>query len=203
MILKYSCRLYIPLSAAFLGSLAVTVRSPSEKRCSKSDGSQVLIVYVMNPPVRDAIQGAFLVGTVVSGFVFGVLAVVFPEVTEGLGCLLGGFCLAMWLLVLKPGGLVTSGSGKAIFISAFCVGVYALSFSHYTRPITLMVSTSLAGATAIVLGVDCFSRAGLKEFWLYVWGKTFRNAVFYTSWQLAPVQLCSDRAGAMGFFADH
>lgn len=138
----------------------------------EANAAQVLIIYVMNPPVKDGIQGAFLVGIVITGLVFGTLSIIFPEITEGLGCLLGGFCLSMWLLVLKPGGLVTSASSKAIFISAFCVGIYALSFSHHTRPFGLIASTSFAGATAVVLGVDCFSRAGLKEFWLYIWGIT-------------------------------
>jgi hypothetical protein len=73
-------RLQIFLSTAYLASLATTV----------------LILYVMNPPVSNAIQGAYVVATVITGFIVGGLAVVFPEVTEGLGCLLGGFCLSMW-----------------------------------------------------------------------------------------------------------
>lgn len=58
--------------------------------------SQVLIVYVMNPPVKDAIQGAYVLAATVTGLFFGAVAVIFPEVTEKLGCLLGGFCLSMW-----------------------------------------------------------------------------------------------------------
>lgn len=73
-------RVYIFLSSAYLVSLAVTV----------------LIVYVMNPPVGNAIQGAYVMAVVITGAALGGLAVVFPEVTEGLGCLLGGFCLSMW-----------------------------------------------------------------------------------------------------------
>ena len=65
---------------AYLTSLSVTV----------------LIVYVMNPPVQDAIQGAYVTAAIITGCVIGGIAVVFPEVTEGLGCLLGGFCLSMW-----------------------------------------------------------------------------------------------------------
>jgi hypothetical protein len=135
----------------------------------------------MDPPVRLGIQGAFVVAAVLCGVTFGVLSMVFPEVTEGLGCLLGGFCMSMWLLVLRPGGLITSSGGRAIFIASFCVAVYALSFSRHTRPYGLIASTSFAGATAVVLGVDCFSRAGLKEFWLYIWGtpSTSAGLVFY------------------------
>lgn len=59
----------------------------------------VLIVYVMNPPVRDAIEGAYVVAVIITGAILGALAVVFPEVTEGLGCLLGGFCLSMWCML--------------------------------------------------------------------------------------------------------
>ncbi|KAJ9295510.1 hypothetical protein DTO271G3_5966 [Paecilomyces variotii] len=146
-------RLHIFLSTGFLTSLGVTV----------------LIEYVMNPPVRDAVQGAYFVAIFVTGAIFGALALVFREITEGLGCLLGGFCLSMWLLELKSGGLVTGSGSKGAFIGAFSAGIYAVSFSHYTRPYGLVVATSFAGATAIVLGIDCFSRAGLKEFWLYLW----------------------------------
>lgn len=141
------------LSSAFLTSLSVTV----------------LLVYVMNPPVRSAVQGAYLVAVVMTGLTFGAGSLVFKEVTEGLGCLLGGFCLSMWLLALRPGGTNRSTEGRLVLIAAFTAVTYALSFSHYTRPYGLIGATSFAGATAMVLGLDCFSRAGLKEFWLYIW----------------------------------
>ncbi|KAI5790215.1 hypothetical protein EDC01DRAFT_616783 [Geopyxis carbonaria] len=146
-------RLHIFLSTAFLVGLAVTV----------------LIVYVMNPPVKNAIQGAYVVASVVTGLIAGGLAVVFPEVTEGLGCLLGGFCLAMWFLILKPGGLLTETYGKIIMIAVFSLVTFGLAFHRVTKPIGLIFSLSFAGATATILGVDCFSRAGMKEFWLYIW----------------------------------
>lgn len=123
----------------------------------------------MNPPVSKAIQGAYFVAALMTGVAFGGGSCLFADVTEGLGCLLGGFCLSMWFLVLKPGGLVTSTAGKAILISSFTLGAFGLYVSHFTRPYGLIGSISFAGATVIVLGVDCFSRAGLKEFWLYLW----------------------------------
>ncbi|KAL4870374.1 hypothetical protein BDV12DRAFT_61080 [Aspergillus spectabilis] len=141
------------LSSAFLTSLGVTV----------------LIVYVMSPPVRVAIQGAYLVAIFFTGVTFGALAIVFKELAEGLGCLLGGFCTSMWLLSTKSGGLLTSTDAKTGFIGAISVAFYAVSFSHYTRPYGLIVSTSIAGGTAVALGIDCYSKAGLKEFWLYLW----------------------------------
>ncbi|TVY48910.1 hypothetical protein LOCC1_G001481 [Lachnellula occidentalis] len=145
--------LHVFLSAGYLASLAVSV----------------LILYVMNLPVSNAVQGAYVVAAVMTGLVLGGGAIVFSEMTEGLGCLLGGFCLSMWLLVLKPGGLLTSTSGKSIFISVFTVASFATSFHHYTRPYSLMALISFGGATVVVIGIDCFSRAGLKEFWAYIW----------------------------------
>lgn len=141
----------------------------NHSRRKQADNLKVLIIYVMNPPVSKAIQGAYFVAVLMTGMVFGGGSCLFADVTEGLGCLLGGFCLSMWFLVLKPGGLVTSTAGKAILISSFTLGAFGLYISHFTRPYGLIGSISFAGATVIVLGVDCFSRAGLKEFWLYLW----------------------------------
>lgn len=141
------------LSTAYLTSLAVTV----------------LIIYVMNPEHSNAIQGAYVVAAVVTGLIFGAVSLVFQEVTEGLGCMLGSFCFAMWLLVLAPGGIIHSTAGRGILIGAITVVGFALSFSHHTRMYALLCCTSFAGATITILGADCFSRAGLKEFWLYLW----------------------------------
>ncbi|KAI5806495.1 hypothetical protein DFH27DRAFT_345371 [Peziza echinospora] len=146
-------RVQIFLSTGFLCVLGVTV----------------LIVYVMNPPVPNAIEGAYVVAATLTGVFFGAVAVIFPEVTQTLGCILGGFCLSMWFLVLKPGGLITSTYGKLIMMAAFCLGVFSLAFHRSTRPYALIVSTAFSGATSIVLGIDCFAKAGLKEFWLYIW----------------------------------
>ncbi|KAL8805492.1 MAG: hypothetical protein Q9182_001947 [Xanthomendoza sp. 2 TL-2023] len=151
--------LHIFLSAAYLASLAVTV----------------LIVYVMHPPVSNAVQGAYFVAAFVTGIIFGGGSVLFADVTEGLGCLLGGYCLSMWLLILKPDGLIKSTAGKAIFIACFTLGACGFYISHWTRAYGLIGATSFAGATVIVLGMDCFSRAGLKEFWLYIWVSTGLN----------------------------
>ncbi|KAI0869829.1 hypothetical protein GGS24DRAFT_137644 [Hypoxylon argillaceum] len=140
-------------STAFLSGLSVTV----------------LIVYVMDPPVPIAIEGAYVVAAVVSGLILGGAATVFHEITEGLGCLLGGFCISMWFLTLKAGGLLPSTASKVIFIAAFTVGSYGFYFSRHTRPYALMGLISFAGATVTVIGIDCFSRAGLKEFWAYIW----------------------------------
>src|SRR5690606_34947693 len=67
-------------------------------------------------------------------------------------------------------------TGKSILLALFAIVPYFLSFWGRVRQEALIGSVSFAGATAVVLGIDCFSRAGLKEFWLYLWDlnpKTF------------------------------
>lgn len=147
--------IYVFGSAAYLTTLAVTV----------------LIVYLMGPPVSNAIQGAFFVAAFVTGVIFGALSLVFSDITEGFGCLLGGFCLSMWFLSLRAGGLIQSSTGRAIFIGCMSAGGYSLSFSHYTRNYGLIGSIAFSGATATILGIDCLASAGWKEFWLYLWSK--------------------------------
>lgn len=132
-------------------------------------GVAVLIVYVMSVPIDNALQGGYVAAVILSGCAMGTASVFFRELTEGLGCALGGFCVSMWLLCLVPGGLLREVAAKAIFISCFTVVGFAFYFSRYTRDWALIVMISFGGATAVVLGVDCFSRAGLKEFWAYVW----------------------------------
>src|ERR1700730_9280249 len=100
----------------------------------------------MNPPVNNAIQGAYVVAIAMTGLILGGAAIVFTEMTEGLGCLLGGFCLSMLLWVLKPGGLVTSTSGKSIFIAAFTLAAFSTYFTRYTRPYGLIIFISFGEA---------------------------------------------------------
>ena len=132
-------------------------------------GVAVLIVYVMSVPVSHALQGGYVVAVVMAGCAVGAAAIFFKELTEGFGCALGGFCVSMWLLCLVPGGLLRPVPAKAVFIACFTLVGFAFSFSRWTRDWALMVLISFGGATVTVLGIDCFSRAGLKEFWAYVW----------------------------------
>lgn len=132
-------------------------------------GIAVLIVYVMNVPVSNALQGGYVAAIILSGCALGAASVFFKELTEGLGCALGGFCVSMWLLCLTPGGLLKPVASKAIFIACFTLVSFAFYFSRYTRDWALITMISFAGATVVVLGIDCFSKAGLKEFWAYIW----------------------------------
>lgn len=129
----------------------------------------VLIVYVMTVPLSDGTQGGYVVACICAGAILGGVATFFKEITESLGCLLGGFCLSMWLLTLHEGGVLTNNSSVVIFITVFTLAGFLFYFSRYTRKYALILSISFSGATVTVLGIDCFSRAGYKEFWAYIW----------------------------------
>jgi hypothetical protein len=82
----------------------------------------------MTTPVSLAVQGAFVVAAVCTGAALGGLAVLFSDLAECLGCLLGGFSLGMWLLTLHPGGLVRHSAGKTVFIGVFSLMGFCLYF---------------------------------------------------------------------------
>ena len=103
----------------------------------------------MSLPVSNPIQGAYLVAVALTGLILGCGAMIFTEMTESLGCLLGGFCFSMWLLVLKPGGLVESQSGRAIIIVMITAAAFGTAFSRYTRQYGLVAGISFSGATAV------------------------------------------------------
>ncbi|EER36636.1 conserved hypothetical protein [Histoplasma capsulatum H143] len=76
---SFQFKIQIFFSVGFSSALAVTI----------------LIIYLMNPPISDAVQGAFVVAATATGGVFGGISLAFQEVSEGFGCLLGGFSLRL------------------------------------------------------------------------------------------------------------
>ncbi|KAI5207121.1 hypothetical protein E4T39_02123 [Aureobasidium subglaciale] len=120
--------------------------------------------------ISDATQGAYLVAIVLPSVILGYVSQKYAAmVSRVLGCFLGGFCFCMWLEVLSPEGLIPSSDGLAILIILTSVAGCAPLYFHKTRDPACIISSAFAGATALVLGIDCFSRAGLKEFWVYTW----------------------------------
>ncbi|KAL9093193.1 MAG: hypothetical protein Q9159_000370 [Coniocarpon cinnabarinum] len=129
----------------------------------------VLLDYVARPPISNALQGAYFVAAFVPACILGGASLVFKDLVEGLGCLLGGFCFGMWIMTLKSGGIAESTGARAGVICGLAAAGFSLSFSHHTREPGLIACLSFAGATVIILGIDMFSRAGLGYFWLYIW----------------------------------
>lgn len=119
----------------------------------------------VNPPSK-AIRGLFLVAAVIAGAVGGVISIVFWRGAGLLACGLGGFVFGLFLQAVRPGGLIRPVGLRFILY----VGLYAVFFtlSCYERAhsLVLALATAIIGATALTLGIDCFSTQGLKEFYI-------------------------------------
>jgi hypothetical protein len=137
--------------------------------------AQVLIVDVMSVPdqgISDTVQGAFLIAIVLPGIVLGGLVPwLIKWLAKCMGCIVGGFCMAMWLETLCPGGLIKPSKMTAVLICVMCAVSLAPSIPKFKKWVELayMIFSAFSGSTALVLGIDCYSRAGLKEFWVYTW----------------------------------
>ena len=129
----------------------------------------VITLYSMSTPVNHAIDGAYFVINGFSAALLGAGATALKCWTEGLTYMLGGFCIVMWIFTLEASGTVESQTGICALTTILCVFCWALTFGHQGRKYTLIVATSFSGSTTSVLGVDCFTQAGLKESWLYIW----------------------------------
>lgn len=75
----------------------------------------------------------------------------------------GGFAFGWFLLALKAGGTITNPIGRWGLLGGLSVGGFIAGLPERTNPWTVLVTTSWVGATAFILGVDCYTRAGLKE----------------------------------------
>ncbi|KAI8916762.1 hypothetical protein DFJ77DRAFT_414378, partial [Powellomyces hirtus] len=103
----------------------------------------------------------FFVITLVVGLAIGTLFVCIWKLgLVAVGAMLG-FTIAMLVLSLATNGLISQGTGRTIFIIVLTV-VGGIAVLFLERPI-LVVGTSVAGAFAIMWGVDVFTKAGLVE----------------------------------------
>lgn len=129
-----------------------------------------LELLLVPTPISNGVQAGYIVGVIVGGAVAGGLAILRPKFFHFFGSVLGGFCFAMWLLTLKENALLGQNTLKnCIFLAVFSLVSLAFYFTTRTRHYLVMFSSSFAAATAFILGIDCLTCAGLKEFWAWIW----------------------------------
>ncbi|KAJ1954653.1 hypothetical protein GGI12_005742, partial [Dipsacomyces acuminosporus] len=119
--------------------------------------------YKIRPPRQDEKGRAigYLVGAGVLGLLGGALLIFLYKVGIALLGGLGGFAIASWILSLKSGGLIPSEGGRIGFIIGFVVlGIVAILFLE--RP-AIIVASSIWGAYALFIGIDCFARTGFQD----------------------------------------
>ncbi|KIK70876.1 hypothetical protein GYMLUDRAFT_149098 [Collybiopsis luxurians FD-317 M1] len=130
------------------------------------------IIPAVNPPSK-TLRGMFVLACSVAGIAGGASAIFFWKAARyGIGAW-GGFAFALWIQCFRDGGVIRSGGLRWImYIGSAVVGFVLCTIPkiHYH---VLLISTAIVGASAFMLGVDCFTTAGLKEF--YVWNIGFRS----------------------------
>ncbi|KAN0066173.1 hypothetical protein ACQY0O_000267 [Thecaphora frezii] len=141
----------------------------------------------INPPTP-TVRGLFLLATIVAGAIGGILSIVFWRAAALLASGLGGFALGLFLQSVRSGGLITSiGLRYILYVPLFGI-FFALSCAERIHSLVLALATAITGATAVTLAIDCFTRQGLKEFYIRNLGfdsyfslkypPTFENAKF-------------------------
>lgn len=115
-----------------------------------------------NPPSR-TLRGLYLLAGVISAFFGGALGVFLYTMAKHWVSAAGGFVFGWFLLATRKGGLVDNVIGRWFLLGGLAVLGLVASLPKWATPHMLLISTAFIGATAFTLGVDCYTRAGLKE----------------------------------------
>ena len=115
-----------------------------------------------NPPSQ-TLRGLYLLACLITAFIGAAIGIFVYKFAKYWICATGGFSLGWFLLATKPGGLTSSVLGRwgvlgGLTVASFVGGLVPILHEHM-----ILLSTALVGATAVTLGIDCYTRAGLKE----------------------------------------
>lgn len=124
------------------------------------------VLQAINPP-SETLRGLFVLSCAVAGFVGGGVAIFFWQGTKYFIGGWGGFAFALFIQALHNGGMIKPlGFRYLFYIGCAVIGfvVCTIPKIHYQ---VLLASTAIVGGSAFMLGVDCYTTAGLKEFYVY------------------------------------
>jgi hypothetical protein len=105
----------------------------------------------------------YLLATLVASVIGAGLGIFLFTITKYFIGAAGGFALAWFLLATRSGGLVSGVLARWGLIGGLTVGAFLLTLVPMLHPHMVLISTAWIGASAFVLGVDCYTRGGLKE----------------------------------------
>ncbi|KAA1107046.1 hypothetical protein PGTUg99_026953 [Puccinia graminis f. sp. tritici] len=128
-----------------------------------------------------AIQGVFVLACLISAIAAGAVAVIFWKGTRFLVGAGGGFVISLFILSLKSNSLIqAAGLRWVLILAGSSIGFVLATIPLLTIHVTLF-ATAAMGAAAVVLGIDCFTTGGLKEFWLYIigFGRMFPRLTYF------------------------
>ncbi|KAF7320086.1 DUF4203 domain-containing protein [Mycena kentingensis (nom. inval.)] len=130
------------------------------------------ILTAVNPPSK-VLRGLFVLASSVAGIAGGGFSIFFWKASRYFIGGWGGFSLALWIQCFQDGGIIRPVAFRWIFYIGFGVVGFILCTIPKIHYHILLISTAMVGSSAFILGVDCFTTAGLKEF--YIWNIGFRS----------------------------
>ncbi|KAG7099123.1 hypothetical protein E1B28_000996 [Marasmius oreades] len=156
------------------------------------------VLSAVNPPSK-TVRGMFVLASSVAGIAGGAIAIFFWKAARyGIGGW-GGFAVGLWVQCFHDGGLIKPIGFRWILYMGCAVVGFTLCTIPKIHYHVLLCSTAIVGASALMLGIDCFTTANLKEF--YVWNLGF-NELFtkFTSngIQFPVTQVMQIELGLMG-----
>lgn len=136
------------------------------------------VLQAINPP-SEMLRGLFVLSSVVAGVVGGGISIFFWQGTKYFIGAWGGFALGLFIQCMDDGGVIKplgfryllyigrSSTPKLISIQYLpAAGCAVIGFVLCTLPRLhyqiILISTAMVGASAFMLGVDCYTTAGLK-----------------------------------------
>lgn len=128
------------------------------------------VLAAIHPPSK-TVRGMFLLASIVAGVAGGAVTIFFWKATRYFIGAWGGFAFALWVQCFRNGGLIGPiGYRWIMYIAAGVIGFVLCTIPklHYH---ILLISTAFVGSTSFMLGIDCFTTANLKEF--YMWNLGF------------------------------
>ncbi|KAL0951340.1 hypothetical protein HGRIS_008044 [Hohenbuehelia grisea] len=120
------------------------------------------VLPAVNPPSK-ALRGYFVLASTVAGVTGGGMAIFFWKGAKYFIGAWGGFAFALYVQCFHNGGVIRPIAFRWIFYIACGVVGFTLCTIPKIHYHILLISTAFVGSSAFMLGVDCFTTAGLKE----------------------------------------
>ncbi|GAA5843716.1 hypothetical protein JCM9279_000116 [Rhodotorula babjevae] len=123
----------------------------------------------LDPPSQTAC-GLYLLASIGCGLVAAVPCALFPDPVAPLVGSLAGLATSVFLLSTRSDALIRPVGLRYILVVGLIAVGFILASLKRVQPHVLLACTCVIGAFVVVLGIDCFASAGLKELYVYVLG---------------------------------
>lgn len=112
------------------------------------------------------LKGIYLLACICAGGIGGAAFVIFRQGGLLVSSALGGFASSLFLQAFKSNGLIESIGLRYILYLGLATLAFSLACHSRLQAYILILSSAIVGATTVILGIDCFTRANLKEFYV-------------------------------------